>query len=165
VSTAKSILKASVVGSLAFALPWFRPSHLASSCATVLRTFIGYGILILLLSMILGFPFVALVERFKMVRLWFFTVTGIIFGASLGGILTIGGILTPYEVPNPFALTFSPFTRNAPGFVNDIPISAADFAGSAGLGAFVGAALGASFWLFYSRSSRPNTVPDRARDG
>jgi hypothetical protein len=154
--TAKSIWKASFVGALAFALPWLRLSHLASSGATVLRVFLGYGVLILLLSMTVGFPFVFIAERLRIVRWWFFTLIGIVLGASLGGILTVGGIVTSNEVPNPFAITFSPFTRNSPGFVDNVPLSAADFVGSAGLGAIVGAALGASFWFFYSRSSRPN---------
>ena len=154
--TAKSIWKASFVGALAFALPWLRPSHLASSGATVLRVFLGYGVLILLLSMTVGFPFIFLAERLRIVRCWFFTLIGIVLGASLGGILTVGGILTSDEVPNPFTITFSPFTRNSPGFVDNVPLSAANFVGSAGLGALVGAALGASFWFFYSRSSRPN---------
>jgi hypothetical protein len=164
-STAKSLLKASVVGSTAFALPWLRLSHLASSGATVLRVFIGYGVLILLLSMIVGFPFVFIAERLKLVRWWFFTLMGIVLGASLGGVLTVGGIVTPDPdaVSNPFAITFSPFTRNSPGFVDSIPLSAADFAGSAGLGAIVGAALGASFWFFYSRGPRPNNRFERSR--
>ena len=162
-STAKSVLKASVVGSLAFALPWLRISHPASSGATFVRVFLGYGLLILLLSMIVGFPFVFLAERLRMVRWWFFTLVGIVLGASLGGVLTVGGIMASGEVHNPFAITFSPFTRNSPGFVDNIPLSAADFAGSAGLGAIVGAALGASFWLFYSRSSRPNNRFERSR--
>jgi hypothetical protein len=157
-STAKSLLKASVVGSMAFALPWLRG-------ATVLRVFIGYGVLILLLSMIVGFPFVFIAERLRMVRWWFFTLIGIVLGASLGGVLTVGGIVTPDPdaVSNPFAITFSPFTRNSPGFADSIPLSVADFAGSAGLGAIVGAALGASFWFFYSRSPRPNNRFERSR--
>jgi hypothetical protein len=163
-STAKSLLKASVVGSLAFALPWLRLSQLASSGAIVLRVFLGYGLLILLLSMIVGFPFVFIAARLRMVRWWFFTLIGIVLGASLGGVLTVGGIVTSAEVPNPFAITFSPFTRNSPGFVDNIPLSAADFAGSAGLGAIVGAALGVSFWFFYSRSSRPNNRFERSRE-
>jgi hypothetical protein len=145
-----------VVGSAAFALPWLRLSHLASSGVTVLRAFLGYGVLILFLSMIVGFPFVRIAERLGMVRLWFFALVGIVLGASLGGVLTVGEIATPGEVPNPFAITFSPFTRNSPGFVDNVPFSATDFAGSVGLGAIVGAALGGSFWFFYSRSSRPN---------
>jgi hypothetical protein len=151
-----SLLKASVVGSLAFALPWVRITRLVSSIETVIRVFLGYGILILILTMMVGFPLILIAEKFRMIRWWFFTAVGIALGASLGGILTVGGFSTSDEVANPFAITFSPFTRNAPGFVDNIPLSPADFAGSLALGAIVGAVLGESLWYFYSTSSRPN---------
>lgn len=59
-------------------------------------------------------------------------------------------------VDNPFALAFSPWTRDSPGFTAGDPIRWIDFVGSVAFGAVDGGALGISFWHFYSRAERAN---------
>jgi hypothetical protein len=60
----KSMLKASLVASAVFAIAWLR----MPPTTMVLRYFILYGILIAILSMIVGSPIVALIERLRIGR-------------------------------------------------------------------------------------------------
>jgi hypothetical protein len=144
-----SLLKASVVAAAVFAVAWIRIPHLASGLGSIVRIFIGYGILIVILSLVIGFPLARLAEKFRLIRWWSSTTVAAVTGASLPA------IFTQYESDNPFAVTFSPWTRNSPGFADNIPLSPIDFVGSVVFGAIVGAVLGLAFWYFYSRASRP----------
>ena len=162
-----SLISASIVGSLAFALPWLRIAHLASSAETVLRLFLEYGIIILVLTLTAGAVMIALAKALGILRWWSCTAAGLVLGGLLGGMPTVGGIMRCSDVSrssasretcvqNPFALTFSPISRDSPGFIGLTPQSPADFVGSLTLGMLVGGAIGGSFYLFYSSRSRSN---------
>jgi hypothetical protein len=162
-----SLFAASIVGSLAFALPWLRFAHLVSSAETALRLFLEYGVIILVLTLTAGAAMIALAKALGILRWWSCTGAGLVLGGLLGGMLTVGGIMRCSDVrrntasqetcvQNPFALTFSPISRDSPGFTEQTPQSPADFVGSLTLGMLVGGAIGASFYLFYSSRSRSN---------
>jgi membrane associated rhomboid family serine protease len=144
-----SLLKGCMVAAVVFAVAWIRIPRLPSGLGSVVRIFIGYGILITIVSFVIGFPLARIAEKYRLIRWW----------SSLGGAAVIGvllaAIFTPYESDNPFAVTFSPWTRSNPGFADNVPLSPADFVGSVAFGAIVGAVLGIAFWYFYSRASRP----------
>ena len=150
-----SLLKASVVAAAVFALAWIRVSQLGSSLKAAVGIFIGYGILIVILSVIIGFPLAYVIERCRMMQAWWCTAVGTATGALLGGGFTYRPSGSPVEIENPFALTFSPWNRDAPGFTDYFPYSRGDLVGSLAFGALVGAVLGLAFWYFYSRGTRP----------
>jgi hypothetical protein len=144
-----SLLKASVVAAAVFAVAWIRIPRLPSGLGSIVRIFIGYGVLIAIVSLVIGFPLARIAERYRLIRCWSSTLVGAIVGALLGAICTYRPPLGTDEVENPFAFTFSPWNRSAPGFVDNIPFSHADFVGSAVFGAIVGAVLGRAFCYFY----------------
>jgi hypothetical protein len=158
----KSMFKASLVASAVFAIAWFR----VLPTTMVLRYFILYGILIAMLSMIVGLPIAALIERLKIGRWWsylaFAAVTGALLGAILSSHPTLESCAAPIPgsgeqetcIENPHAITFSPWTRSEPGFAENPPIQWSDYRGTIAFGAIVGGALGISFWLFYSRRKK-----------
>lgn len=152
----KALLKSSLLASLVFTLAWIR-WPLSRSLVNLAGIFLGYGVLITIFTMIIGIPIVLLLERLRAGRWWAYLLGAAAIGAVLGSILSThpsGGI---DDIQNPHAITFSPWTRNAPGFVDDTPLSSKDVVGSIVFGAIVGGALGISFWYFYSRSKK--TVP------
>jgi hypothetical protein len=65
---------------------------------------------------------------------------------------------------NPFALSFSPWSRDRPGIIDDSPFARDDFLGSVIFGAIVGTAFGFSFWLSFVRAMRPNKSLERTRE-
>jgi len=152
----KALLKSSLLASLVFTLAWIR-WPLSRLLVNLAGIFLGYGILITIFTMIIGIPIVLLLERLRAGRWWVYLLGAAAIGAVLGSILSThpsGGI---DDIQNPHAITFSPWTRNAPGFVDDTPLSSKDVVGSIVFGATVGGALGISFWYFYTRSKK--TVP------
>ena len=141
----KAMLKASIVASAVFALAWIR---VPPAWIMLLRTLVGYGVLITIFAMLLGLPLALLIERLRIGRWWSYLAVAMVLGALLGSILSshpMGGI------ENPFALTFSPWTRAHPGLTDNPPIRWIDWQGTIAFGAVVGGALGISFWFFYSR--------------
>ena len=152
----KALLKSSLLASLVFTVAWIR-WPLSRLLVNLAGIFLGYGILITIFTMIIGIPIVLLLERLRAGRWWVYLLGAAAIGAVLGSILSThpsGGI---DDIQNPHAITFSPWTRNAPGFVDDTPLSSKDVVGSIVFGATVGGALGISFWYFYTRSKK--TVP------
>lgn len=157
----KSIFKASLVASAVFAIAWFR----MPPTTMVLRYFIFYGILIAILSMIVGLPFAALIERLRIGRWWSYLTFAAATGALLGALSshpTLESCARPVAgsgeqetcIENPFAPTFSPWTRSQPGFVGNPSIRWSDYIGTIAFGALVGGTLGTSFWFFYRRRTR-----------
>jgi hypothetical protein len=118
-------------------------------------------VLIVILSLTLGFLLASIAAKSGMVRWWSSTAVAAAVGALLGGFFTYRPAPSNNrgEVANPFALTFSPWNRRAPGFTDDTSFSQVDFLGSVVFGAIVGGVLGIAFWYFYSRATRrPSTV-------
>jgi hypothetical protein len=146
------LLKASMVAALVFALAWVRVPVLSSNLTMLMRIFIGYGLLIVILSLAIGYPLVRVAERYRMTRWWFFTAVASATGALLAAIFTA---FPSKEIDNPFGFSFSPWNRDAPGFVG----TWFDVVGSVTFGAAVGATLGIAFWYFYSRGTRPKVQP------
>jgi hypothetical protein len=150
------MFKASLVASAVFAIAWFRmpPSTM------VLRYFVGYGIFIIILSMIVGMPIVAWLVRRKTRSCWsylaFAAATGALLGAILSSHPTISCVKPETRngeqetcIENPFAITFSPWTRSKPLFAENPSIQWRDYVGTIAFGAVIGATLGLSFWFFY----------------
>jgi hypothetical protein len=145
---------------MVFAAAWLRQPP-----GEMLRTFIGYGILIAIFSMVVGFPLAWLIERLKIGRWWSYLALAAATGALLGAILSSrpscsipsqGSGEQESCIENPFATTFSPWTRSQPGFAGlNPPIQWSDYGGTIAFGAVIGGVLGISFWFFYSR--RKNT--------
>ena len=148
-----ALLKASIVAALVFALAWIRLPLSAARLGSLLRIFIGYGLLIVILSLVIGFPLVRMLEKYRMGRWWSYTAIATTTGTLLAAAFTSHPVA---GIQNPFALTFSPWTRNSPGFTDSIPISSIDYVGSIAFGAIVGGALGLAFWYFHLRGTRPN---------
>lgn len=154
----KSLLKSALVASAVFAAAWFRTPLMVTM---TVYYFIFYGILITILSIVFGFPLALIIERLKIGRWWSYLVVAMASGALLGSVLSshpAGG------VENPFAITFSPWTRVLPGFADNPPIRWKDYLGTIAFGAIVGGALGSSFWFFYSRSGK-NQSDETRRSG
>jgi ABC-type Fe3+ transport system permease subunit len=119
----KALFKSSLIASAVFAAAWFRipPTE-------IIRNFIFYGILITIFSLVLGLPLAWLIERLKIGRWWSYLAFAAATGALLGAILsshpsvesraapTAGSGEQETSVENPFAITFSPWTRSQPGF-------------------------------------------------
>jgi hypothetical protein len=158
----KSMFKASLVASAVFAIAWIR----APPTTLFLRYFIGYGILIAILSMIVGLPIAALMELLRIGRWWCYLIFAAATGALLGALSShpsleacirpvAGSDIQETCVENPFAITFSPWTRSHPGFADYPSIQWSDYVGTIAFGAIVGGALGISFWFFYRWRVRP----------
>ena len=147
--TLLSLLKASLVASVVFAVAWIRVPGFVHSLEMVLRLLTGYGLLIAILSVSIGLPLILIIEWLRIGKWWVYTLT-----ASTVGTLFAGSGTYPRgsEVDNPFSVSFSPWTRDMPGFSENPHYSMPDFLGSSILGAIVGATLGFAFWYFYTRS-------------
>jgi hypothetical protein len=157
----KSMFKASLVASAVFAIAWFR----VPPTTMVLRYFILYGILLAILSMIVGLPIAAFIERLRIGRWWSYLTFAAATGALLGALSshpTLESCARPVAgsgeqetcIENPFAITFSPWTRRQPGFAENPSIQWSDYIGTIAFGAVVGGVLGISFWFFYRRRTR-----------
>jgi hypothetical protein len=148
-----SLVAAWLVASLAFAFAWLRFADLESSWYFVRRALNDFGILIGILLLVVGLPIAFVLSRRQLVRWWSASGLGAAFGAMLGFLTTRGGS------GNPFGLSFSPWTRNRPGFIGefDVPWSAADTWGSVAFGVIVGGLLGLTFWYVYMRLLAPDT--------
>jgi hypothetical protein len=157
-SIAASLLAASFVSALVFALPWLRITDLSGSLGTALGAFLLYGALICVLAFVVGFPVAYLVAKLHAVRWWVSTPAAALLGVALSWVFTHGG------EGNPFAVSFSPWTRDRPGIINDAPFTRDDFVGSVIFGAIVGAAFGLAFWASFVRALRPNKSLERTRD-
>jgi len=154
----KSLLKASVVGAVLFTLAWFRFPESVSRPAPILGTFGIFGGFLIVLTLVLGFPLVSIVEKYRVGYWWLYAT----LGAGIGGLIGAAFSSHPIpEYPDPFAISLSPWMRDSPGLIRSPPITWADYTGSIEFCAIVGAALGASFWYFYSRSARPNQRLER----
>lgn len=100
------LLKASLIASLIFALAWIRLPLSASNFASVAAIFVGCGILITILAMVLGSPLVRLLERRRMNRWWSLlaaaTATGCLTGSDLllVSVSKRRGLRTPGERPS-----------------------------------------------------------------
>jgi hypothetical protein len=136
----KALLKSSLIASAVFAAAWFRGS---STAAMIVRYFLLYGVLITISSMVVGLPLARLIERLKIGRWWSYLASAAATGALLGTILsshpTIESRAAPTpgigeqetSVENPFAITFSPWTRSQPGFAGlNPPIQWSDYKGT-----------------------------------
>jgi hypothetical protein len=160
-SLVKALLKSSLIASAVFAAAWFRgPSTVV---IVFVRYFLFYGIFITIFSLVLGFPLARLIERLKIGRWWSYLALAAATGALLGAILSshpscavppTGSGEQDACIENPFAITFSPFTRSEPGFAENPPIQSSDFGGTIAFGAVIGGVLGISFWFFYRYRTR-----------
>ena len=158
-SIAASLFAASFVAALVFALSWLRLTELPASLGTALSAFLFYGTLICVLAFVVGFPIAYLVAKLGAVRWWISTPAAALLGVALAWAFTHGG------EGNPFAVSFSPWTRDRPGIINDAPFTRDDFVGSVIFGAIVGAAFGLTFWAFFVGALRPNKSLERTREG
>jgi hypothetical protein len=61
------LIKASVVAATVFAVAWIRIPRIAFSLETVIRLFVGFGILIIILSLVIGFPIAYVMEKYRMI--------------------------------------------------------------------------------------------------
>lgn len=156
----KALFKSSLIASAVFAAAWVR----VPLTTMIVRYFFSYGVLITVFSMVLGFPLALLIERLKIGRWWSYLVLAAAAGALLGAILSSHPIVECHAVTgsgeqetcidNPFAITFSPWTRSQPGFAENPSIQWNDYIGTIAFGAIVGGVLGISFWYFYSRRGK-----------
>jgi hypothetical protein len=154
------MFKASLVASVVFAIAWVR----MPPTTMVLRYFVSYGILIAVLSMIVGLPITALIDRLRLGRWWSYlkvaAAVGGLLGAlsshpSLGSCAHAGSGEQETCIENPFSITFSPWTRSQPGFAGENPpIQWSDYIGTIAFGTVVGGVLGTSFWFFNRRRAR-----------
>jgi hypothetical protein len=81
----KALFKSSLIASAVFALAWFR---IPPTAAMIVRSFLGYGILITIFSMVLGLPLARLIERLKIGRWWSYLAFAAATGALLGAVLS-----------------------------------------------------------------------------
>jgi hypothetical protein len=158
-----SLLKASLVAAAVFALAWIRMPGLASSLKTAIRIYIGYGVMIAIVSLLIGSPLALIADKYRLIRWWLSIAVGAATGALIGAMFIPRHSDDPVKVDNPFALSFSPWNRDAPGFINNTPLSQGDIVGTVVFGAIVGGTLGIAFWYFYSRGTRPNKRFERSR--
>lgn len=160
----KALFKSSLIASAVFAAAWYRGPQ---SAAMIVRYFLFYGILIAILSMVVGLPLARLIERLKIGRWWsylaFAAATGALLGAILSSHPTVESRAAPTpgsgeqetSLENPFAITFSPWTRSQPGFAGENPpIQWSDYRGTIAFGAVIGGVLGISFWFIYRYRAR-----------
>jgi len=157
-SIAASLLTASVASAAVFALSWIRVPDLSASFGIAISAFLLYGALISVLAFVVGFPAAYLVAKLEAVRWWISTPIAALLGVALAWAFTHGG------EGNPFALSFSPWSRDRPGIINDAPFTRDDFVGSVIFGAIVGAAFGLAFWASFTRALRPNNSRERTRE-
>jgi hypothetical protein len=156
----KALFKSSLIASAVFAAAWFR---LPPTAAMIVRNFLFYGIFITIFSMVLGLPLARLIERLKIGRWWSYLASAAVTGALLGAMLSSHpsscaqpAVSDEQEtcIENPFAITFSPWTRSQPGFAENPSIQWDDYIGTIVFGSVIGGVLGISFWFFYSRRKK-----------
>jgi hypothetical protein len=148
----KALFKSSLIAGTVFAAVWFRipPSE-------IIRNFILYGILITIISLVLGLPLAWLIERLKIGRWW----SHLAFAAATGALL--GGILSSHPTVESRAsyprkrrtgnerrksLRYNLFAMDeiATGIRwRDPPIQWSDFGGTIAFGAVIGGVLGFPF--------------------
>ena len=152
--TRVSLFWASVAGATVFTLPNVPMPPTTAHLATALRIFLGYGVLIFLLALIIGFPAASIIERYRARRWWTYLSVASLIGAAIPALLVHP--TSANEIGNPFSLVFSPWTRDGVGFAGAAPITLADWIGSLAFGAMVGGSLGLTYWYLISRAARPN---------
>jgi hypothetical protein len=153
-----SLMKASGIAALVFALAWIRWPFTVSTLSLTLSCLIGFGIIFAILSLLIGLPFVLIMEKCQIGRRWSYTLVAGTIGALLA--LAFGHHRSgPMENPHG-GLVFSPWTRDTPG-IDSFPVSSAEYICSIAFCAIVGGVLGLAFWHFYSRSLRPNQRLER----
>lgn len=158
-----SLLKASVVAGLAFTVAWIRPPLDASLLARLFYIFILTNCVLATLSLLVGLPLVALVERLRIGSRWLYmliaAVTGALVAAGMGHRGPIeGGVENRHG-----GAVFSPFDGGGPR-IDHYPASQFEYLSSIAFCAMVGAVLGIAFWRFYSRRPRPHDSLERTRD-
>jgi hypothetical protein len=161
---APSLAIASVAGSATFSLAWLRVSDLAHSSLTACEVFIQFLIPIFLITFMLGFPIAYAFTRHREPPWWLCVAIAAAVGALIGYSST-GPVVGSSEVTNPFALSFSPWHRHSPGFIDGTPVVRAEVLASSILGAVVGSILGFVFWLLYIPTAGPNKSLGRTREG
>jgi len=157
------MFKASLVASAVFAIAWF-PVH---PIAIVLGYFLVFGVLIAILSVVVGLPVAMLMERLKVGRWWSYLTLAAATGALVGAILSShpSACVEPLArngqqetcIQNPHAITFSPWTRSQPLSADNPSIHWSDYVGTIAFGAVIGGVLGISFWFFYRERSGIDT--------
>lgn len=147
-----SLLKASAIAALVFALAWIRPPISTSTLISTVRLFIDFGCVFAVLSMLIGLPLVLVIERCRIGAWWSYTI----IAAVTGALFAFGfGHRPTGEIENPHGgAVFSPWTRDSPG-IDIFPESSNEYLGSIAFLTLVGGALGFAFWHFYSRGARP----------
>jgi hypothetical protein len=149
------LFKASVIAALVFAIFWIRFPQFSLSLRIAGGVFLAFGIPIVIMALMIGFPLAVVMAKYRIVRWWSTTSVGAVVGASLGCLFSYGAWrgAEPGEVENPFLFTFSPLHWQAPGFTNGITFTLADLVASVSMAAAVGAVLGFLFWYFYSHDA------------
>lgn len=84
------LLKASTIAALVFAVAWIRFPNLASSLRIAGGAFIAFGIPIVSMGIVVGFPIAFVMTRRRMLRRWLAAAVGAIVGASLGVLFSYG---------------------------------------------------------------------------
>jgi hypothetical protein len=78
-----SLVKASAVAALVFALAWIRQPLPASTLVSTVRLFIGFGCVFAILSLLIGLPFVLIIEKCRIGAWWSNTIVAAVTGALL----------------------------------------------------------------------------------
>jgi hypothetical protein len=156
------LLKASVIAALVFAAAWIRIPVSVSNLDSVVGDFVGFGLVIVILSLTVGYVLAFIAVKLQIVRWWSSVAVAAAVGALLGGLCTYKPSPPPntVEVENPHAFAFSPWNRDNPGDIRGVPLSYADFVGSVAFLGTVGAVLGLAFWYFYSRARASRVSPE-----
>jgi hypothetical protein len=151
-----SMLKASMVATIAFAAAWVLIAHPQAPARTALGILVLVGVALVFLSLIVGAPIAYLVERLGLGRWWSYASIAALTGALFATACTFHG-LAPFrrQWENPHAISLSPWTRDDPLSLNGI-LTQGDFFGSVAFCAIVGAVLGVAFWYFHGRGMHPN---------
>lgn len=150
------LFKASVVAALVFGISWIRFPQFVPSLRTAGGVVMAFGIPIVIMGILFGFPLAVVMSKCGIMRWWSTTSVGAVVGALLGFVFSYGAWHGAElgEVANPFWVTFSPVHWQAPGFTNGITFTLADLVVSILLTAMTGAALSLSFWFFHTRAAR-----------
>jgi len=76
------LLKASVIAALVFAISWIRFPRFALSLQIVGGVFIGFGIPIVIMGLMIGFPLAVVMSKSRILRWWSATSVGAALGLS-----------------------------------------------------------------------------------
>lgn len=161
---AKSMLKASVVAALVFAVTWIKFPLSAPNFMLIFRTFVGFGFLITLFAMVLGLPLAHLLEKLRIGRWWSYLIVAAVVSALLIAFFAARPFVPhveasgEMEIENPRGvhLMLTPWARSSPvviGYASP-PVTMRDYYGSIIFGGIVGGVLGLSYWYFRSRPRR-----------